>query len=59
MKTDVTMKIHVIDSENVKGAVQGSATGNGNITWNINNAHAHGHVSLATCPADTVALQVD
>ena len=50
MKTDVTMKIHVIDSENVKGAVQGSATGNGN-TLNIDNTYTGKWVS-ATCPAD-------
>jgi len=51
MKTDVTMKIHVIDSENVKGAVQGSASGNGN-TVNIDNTYTGKWVS-ATCPAGT------
>jgi len=51
MKTDVTMKIHVVDSENVKGAVQGSATGNGT-TVNIDNSYTGKWVS-ATCPAET------
>lgn len=48
MKTDVTMKIHAIDSQNVTGTVQGSATGNGN-TVNINNSYTGKWVS-ATCP---------
>jgi len=51
MKTDVTMKIHAIDSENVKGAVQGSATGNGN-TVRIDNTYTGKWLS-ATCPAET------
>jgi len=50
MKTDITMKIHAVDAENVKGAVQGSVTGNGN-TVNIDNTYTGKWVS-ATCPAD-------
>lgn len=51
MKTDITLKIHATDSQNVTGAVQGSATGNGN-TVNINNTYTGKWVS-ATCPAKT------
>ncbi len=51
MKTDVTVKFHVLDSENVKATMQGSATSNGQTT-NINGTYTGKWIS-ATCPANT------
>jgi hypothetical protein len=38
MKTDIDMKLQVVDSENVKASLEGTATGNGH-TVNINGAY--------------------
>jgi hypothetical protein len=51
MKTDVKMKLHVIDSENVKATVQGTSTGDGR-TVNVNAAFTGKWIG-ATCPTDT------
>ncbi len=51
MNTDVDVKLHAIDSEDVKGWVHGTATGNGR-TVNISNTFTGKWLS-ATCPAGT------
>jgi hypothetical protein len=51
METDVHIKIHAVDSENVKASVQGTATGNGH-TLNINHTLTGKWIS-ASCPAGT------
>lgn len=51
MKTDITMKLHAVDSENVKATVQGTSTGNGN-TVNVNAAFTGKWIG-ATCPTNT------
>ena len=49
METDVEIKLHVVDPEDVKATVQGKATGNGS-TVNIDNSLT-GKWIAATCPA--------
>jgi hypothetical protein len=51
MDTDVDIKLHVVDPQNVKATVQGKATGNGQ-TMNIDNSLT-GKWVAATCPAGT------
>jgi hypothetical protein len=51
MKTDVTVKFHALDPENVKATMQGSATSNGHTT-NISGTYTGKWIS-ATCPANT------
>ena len=51
MYTDINMKLHVVDSENVNAAVQASATANGHTT-NINGTYT-GKWLGASCPAGT------
>lgn len=51
MKTNVNVKLHVVDPENVKATMQGSATGNGQTT-NISGTYT-GKWLGATCPAGT------
>jgi hypothetical protein len=49
MKTDVDVKLHVVDPENVKGSMQGTSTGNGH-TVNINGTYTGKWIG-ATCSA--------
>jgi Protein of unknown function (DUF3617) len=51
MDTDVDIKLHVVDPENVKATVQGKATGNGQ-NVNIDNTLT-GKWMAASCPAGT------
>jgi hypothetical protein len=51
MDTDIRVKLHVVDSENVKASAQGSATGNGH-SLNFNNTFT-GKWMNANCPAGT------
>jgi hypothetical protein len=51
MQTEVNIKMHAVDSENVKASVQGAATGNGH-TVNINKTITGKWIS-ASCPAGT------
>ena len=50
METDVAVKIHALDSENVKGTVQGTATGNGR-TMNVSGTYS-GKWLGGTCTAE-------
>ncbi len=50
METDVDMKIHALDSENVKASVKGTATGNGQ-TMTVNGSYT-GKWLGSTCSAD-------
>jgi hypothetical protein len=51
MKSDFNVKVHVLDSENVKGSGQATTVGNGH-TMNMNFT-ATGKWIGATCPAGT------
>jgi Protein of unknown function (DUF3617) len=48
MQTDVNLKIHAVDSENVKGTADGTAVGNG-MNVKLHNTYSGKWVS-ATCP---------
>lgn len=50
MDTDVTLKIHALDSGNVKASVKGTATGNGQ-TMTVNGSYT-GKWLGSTCSAD-------
>ncbi|MGA3056018.1 MAG: DUF3617 domain-containing protein [Candidatus Korobacteraceae bacterium] len=50
METDVDMKIHALDSENVKASVKGTATGNGQ-TMTVSGSYTGKWLGSA-CPAD-------
>lgn len=51
MKTNVDVKLHAVDSENVKASMQGSSTGNGQ-TMNVSGTFT-GKWMGASCPAGT------
>ncbi len=51
MQTDVDVKVHALDSENVKASAQGTSTGNGH-TVNIDNTFT-GKWMGPICPAGT------
>jgi len=51
MKTDVAVKLHVIDPENVSATMQGSSTGNGR-TMNFTGSYTGKWVN-SSCPAGT------
>jgi hypothetical protein len=51
MNTSVDLKLHAVDSENVKGSMQGSSTGNGQ-TMTLNGTYSGKWVS-SSCPAGT------
>ena len=51
METDVNIKVHALDSENVKASVQGTSIGNGH-TVNISGTFTGKWIS-ASCPAET------
>jgi hypothetical protein len=48
MKTDLNIKLHVVDSENVRASLQGTSTGNGQ-TVNINGTFTGKWIG-ASCP---------
>jgi Protein of unknown function (DUF3617) len=50
MNTDVDLKLHAVDSENVKASMQGTSTGNGR-TVNVNGTF-NGKWMSASCPAN-------
>jgi hypothetical protein len=50
METHVDVKIHALDSENVKGSMKGTATGNGQ-TMSVNGSYT-GKWLGSNCPAD-------
>ena len=49
MNTNIDLKLHAVDSENVKASMQGSSTGNGQ-TMNVNGTFT-GKWMSASCPA--------
>ena len=51
MVTNVDVKMHAVDSENVKASMQGTSTSNGQ-TMNVNGAYT-GKWMGASCPAGT------
>ena len=51
MNTNVDLKLHAVDAENVKASMQGTSTGNGQ-TVNVNGAFT-GKWMGASCPANT------
>ena len=51
MKTDINVKLHVIDPENVSASLQGTSTGNGH-TVNFNGTYTGKWIG-ASCPAET------
>jgi len=51
LNTNVDLKMHAVDSENVKASMQGSSTGNGQ-TMNVNGTFT-GKWMGSSCPANT------